>query len=204
MFSVGVWLSWGGISLKHMAAGEGALSWLIKMPADPCSHHLKGIQAITHVFTRECQSPWMLAGLDICTADIVSLLSLAKSALPRWLSSKESACQCRTCRFYPWVRKIPSRRKWQPTPLFLPGKSHGQRSLVGYSPWGRREVDTPEWLSTHIYTIRTTLSSSGSKKAWSQLLITVRMSPFFLLLCIKAWGYHILPASTLPWPLHTI
>ena len=39
--------------------------------------------------------------------------------------------------FYPWVWKIPWRRKWQPTPVFLPGKSYGQRSLVGYSPWGR-------------------------------------------------------------------
>ena len=38
--------------------------------------------------------------------------------------------------FDPWVRKIPWRRKWQPTPLFLPGEFHGQRSLVGYSPWG--------------------------------------------------------------------
>jgi len=41
-----------------------------------------------------------------------------------------------------WDRKIPWRRKWQPTPVFLPGKSHGQRSLVGYSPWGRKESDT--------------------------------------------------------------
>ena len=40
----------------------------------------------------------------------------------------------------PWVRKIPWRRKWQPTPVILPGKSHGQRSLVGYNPWGRRRV----------------------------------------------------------------
>ena len=47
------------------------------------------------------------------------------------------------------VEKIPSRRKWQPTPVFLPGKSHGQRSLVGYSPWGHRESDTPEQLSIH-------------------------------------------------------
>ena len=39
-------------------------------------------------------------------------------------------------RFDPWVRKTPWRKKWQPTPVFLPGKSHGQRSLVGYSPWG--------------------------------------------------------------------
>ena len=38
------------------------------------------------------------------------------------------------------------RRKWQPTPVFLPGESHGQRSLVGYSPWGRKESDTTEWL----------------------------------------------------------
>ena len=42
--------------------------------------------------------------------------------------------------FDPWVRKIPWRRKWQPTPVFLPGKSHGQRSLGGYSPWGWQRV----------------------------------------------------------------
>ena len=42
------------------------------------------------------------------------------------------------CRFGPWVQKIPWRRKWQPTPIFLPGKFHGRRSLEGYSPWGRR------------------------------------------------------------------
>ena len=52
---------------------------------------------------------------------------------PRWLSGKESACQCRRCKFNPWVRKIPWRRKGQSTPLFLPEKSHGQRSLAGYS-----------------------------------------------------------------------
>ena len=42
------------------------------------------------------------------------------------------------------VLKIPWRSKWQPTPVLLPGKSHGQRSLVGYSPWGRKESDTTE------------------------------------------------------------
>ena len=42
--------------------------------------------------------------------------------------------------FHPWVRKIPWRRKWQPTPVLLPGKSHGQRSLVGYSPRGHKRV----------------------------------------------------------------
>ena len=43
--------------------------------------------------------------------------------------------------FDSWVGKIPWRRAWQPTPVFLPGESHGQRSLVGYSLWGRKELD---------------------------------------------------------------
>ena len=74
--------------------------------------------------------------------------------LPRWLSGKESACQCRRHKrhgFDPWVRKIPWSRKWQPTPVFLPGKVHGPRSLVGYSSWDCREVDTTEPLSTCVY-----------------------------------------------------
>ena len=67
-------------------------------------------------------------------------LHLAQSmGLPRWLSGKESACQCRTLRKHNldlWKhRKIPWRRKWQPILVVLPGESHGQRSLVGYSPW---------------------------------------------------------------------
>ena len=46
--------------------------------------------------------------------------------------------------FDPWVRKVPWRRAWQPTPVFLPGESHGERSLEGYSPWGRKELDKTE------------------------------------------------------------
>ena len=63
--------------------------------------------------------------------------------LPRWLSDIESACQCRRCKrheFDPWVRQIPWRRKWQLVPVFLPRKSHGQRSLAGYSPWDCKRV----------------------------------------------------------------
>ena len=59
--------------------------------------------------------------------------------LPWWLSSKESPCQWRRCGFNTWVEKIHQRKKWQPTtPIFLPGKSHGQKSLAGHSPWGCR------------------------------------------------------------------
>ena len=60
--------------------------------------------------------------------------------LPWWLSGKESACQSRRCRFGPWISKIPCWRKWQPSPVSLPGKSYGQRSLVGYSPQGCKRV----------------------------------------------------------------
>ena len=62
--------------------------------------------------------------------------------LPRWLSGKESTCQCRRHRFNFRVGKIPWKRKWQPTAVFLLGKSHGQRGLAGYNPWGHKELDT--------------------------------------------------------------
>ena len=52
--------------------------------------------------------------------------------------------------FDPWVRKIPWRREWQPTPVFLPGEFHGQRSLVGYSPWDWKESDTTEQLTLRV------------------------------------------------------
>ena len=68
--------------------------------------------------------------------------------LPRWLSGKESACQCRRCGFGAWLGKIPWRRKWQPIPVLLPGKSHGQRNLACYSPWGHKESETTECLIT--------------------------------------------------------
>ena len=64
---------------------------------------------------------------------------------------KEHACQSRSRKrgeFDPWVRKIPWRRAWQLTPVFLPGESHGQRSLAGCSPRGHRESDRTVWVST--------------------------------------------------------
>ena len=58
--------------------------------------------------------------------------------------SKDSACSAGDLRFDPWVRKIPWRRKWQPTPVSLPGKSHGQRGLVGGGLWGCKWSGTTE------------------------------------------------------------
>ena len=62
----------------------------------------------------------------------------------RWCSGKEFACWCRRHKrlgFDPWVGKIPWSRKWQPTPLFSPGKFQGQKNLASYSPWGCKESD---------------------------------------------------------------
>ena len=70
----------------------------------------------------------------------------------RWHYGKESACQykrSKKLRFNPGVGKMPCRGKWQPTPVFLPGKSHGERSLAGYSPWGCKESDTTS-MHTHV------------------------------------------------------
>ena len=86
---------------------------------------------------------------------------------PGCASDKEPPCQCRRhkrCRFDSWVRKIPWSGKWQPTPVFLPGKSHGQRSLVGYSPWSSKETQlkqlsmlSKDLMSSVLWTLKASL-----------------------------------------------
>ena len=63
------------------------------------------------------------------------------------MEGRRLCLQCRRPGFNPWVRKIPWRRAWPPTPVFLPGRSYGQRSLAGYSPRSHKESDTTERLS---------------------------------------------------------
>ena len=86
----------------------------------------------------------------------------------------QSAVQetCRRLEFNPWVGKIPWKKKWQPTPVTLPGKSHGQRSLAGYSPWACKESDTTEhatprtirgWIFSPDVTIRKSCAFSESE-----------------------------------------
>ena len=68
---------------------------------------------------------------------------------PGGSDGKESPCNAGDLGSIPGLERFPWRREWLPTPVFLPGESHEQRSLVGYSPWGRREWDTIERLSKH-------------------------------------------------------
>ena len=72
--------------------------------------------------------------------------------LPKWPSGTEPFCQGWRLGFGPWIRKIPWRRAWQPTPVVLPGESLGPRSLAGYSPWGRNSrTQLSDWARTHTY-----------------------------------------------------
>ena len=92
-----------------------------------------------------------------------------KIFLSRCCSGKESICQCKTHGFHPWVGKIPWRRKWQPTPVFLLRESHGQRSLVTYSPWGRKELGMTERVThTHKQKPGEKLSSELRFHSWKQ------------------------------------
>ena len=70
------------------------------------------------------------------------------TSFPRGLDGKEAACNAAHPGSSPWLRKIPWRRAWLSSPVFLPGESHGQRSQVGYSQWGCTESDTTNTHTT--------------------------------------------------------
>ena len=89
---------------------------------------------------------------------------LGHLGLPRWLSGKETASQCRRLRFDPWVGKIPWKRKWQPSAVFLPGKSHGQRSLARVQSMGSQSGMT-EQQNSNSRACRPSWSPTGSRAA---------------------------------------
>ena len=86
--------------------------------------------------------------------------------------SNDSESTCNSGNTGDRVRKIPWKRGWLPTPVFLPGESHEQKSLVGYSQWGHKELDMTEWLSTHLSLsiqreVRFLFSFFKSKPLWA-------------------------------------
>ena len=90
------------------------------------------------------------------------------------------------CGFSPWVRKILWRREWQPAPVFLPGKFHGQRSLVGYSSWGCWESDMTE--HTLILSMEKPSQKSSAETRWPQV-DEQGGSPGHLVRCLKHCGF---------------
>ena len=110
--------------------------------------------------------------------------------LPRGLKGKEFTCQCRRCRrhgFNPWIRKIPWRRKWQPTPVLLPGKFHGQKSLVGYKSMGLQRVRDD--LAHKYLTTKILQKYLGVMKLFYNLLVVVitltHIKKYFILLHVN-------------------
>ena len=129
------------------------------------------------------------------------------------LSGKESAYQHRRRRKTLWVGMIPWRRKWQPTPVFFPEKSHGQRSLVGYSPWGHNESEMI--VTKHIHQRRqwhpTPVLLPGKSHGWRSLVgcspwgrwgsdMTERLHFHFSLSCIREENGNPLQYSCLENP----
>ena len=87
--------------------------------------------------------------------------------IPWWLRWWRICLQFRRLRLNPWIRKIPWRREWQPTPVFLPGEFHGQRSLVGYNPWDRKELDMTEQLTHATRRLCDLTENPDSQHDWS-------------------------------------
>ena len=120
--------------------------------------------------------------------------------LPQWLSSKDSACQCRRCGFDPWVRKIPWRRAWQPTPVFLPGKCKWAEVPGGLQSMGlqraRHDLATKHAVSYNPSTYGSynwklvafdCLHSSSSHLPYFSPLVTTNLISFsmsFLVVCL--------------------
>ena len=99
----------------------------------------------------------------------------------------------------PWVRKIPWRRKWLPTPVFLPRKSRGQRSLAGYSPWGHKEWDMTERLtlslSQHTFSnwINRIFSQLVEQGIYHYSFYSLNSKMSYLFLCLLYLKYHNKP-----------
>ena len=97
-----------------------------------------------------------LLRLGLCPLSLM-LSNLSEVVCPSHSTfSFPGGCQCRRCKFDLLVGKTPCSRKWQPTPVFLPERCHGQWNLVGYSPWGHRESDmtsshAPCFLNLHSF-----------------------------------------------------
>ena len=102
--------------------------------------------------------------------------------LPWWLRGWRICLRCKRAGFDPWAGKIPWRRKWQPTPAFVPGESHGQRSLAGYGPWGLKESNT-------------CISLLCSRQLYLDVNRRLRLTMYKTELLILPDPYHLKPIS---------
>ena len=137
---------------KGMAIHSSILAWKIPWTEDP-----GGLQSIG---SQRVRNDWVTKTFTFHYSDgnVRFCPLLSHIGLPRCLSGKEFTYQRRRCGFNPWVRKIPWIRKWQSTPVFLPGETHGQRKLGGYSLWGCKKSDMT-WAHMHMCMLAKLLQS---------------------------------------------
>ena len=102
--------------------------------------------SLTWIFKDSCTPLLLIFKMDLFTRSPLAIY-IWSMGFPGGTSGKEPTCQClrhKRLEFNPWIGKISWRRAWQPTLVFLPGESHGQKSLEAYSPWGHTELDITE------------------------------------------------------------
>ena len=122
--------------------------------------------------------------------------------LPGGSDGKESACSAGDPGLWPGLGTPPWRWKWQPTPVFLPGEFHGQRSLAGYSPWGCKDLDTTEWLTLNFHELKGACIFSDYSFVW----VYAQNSDCWIiwqLLFLVFWGTSILFSIVAAPNLHT-
>ena len=151
----------------------------VRPPGENTAQLVSGCREVVGVYHGKA----VACGALFCGVDpwhMWGVLADKRQGLPTCLSGKEPAFQCRRHRrhgFNPWVGKIPWRRAWQPTPVFFPGGSHGQRSLVGCSPWGCTELDRTGRLSTHSHRQASEPGSALAGQVSGQPLPASHLSP---------------------------
>ena len=110
--------------------------------------------------------------------------------MAQWVKNLPAMQETQETQVWSRVRKIPWRRKWQPTPVFLPGESHGQRSLAGYSPWGHKELDMTEWISTYTNKLQKERGWERKTIGKKRELGWVRTRKIWGFICSWGWAHR--------------
>ena len=154
-------LGWEDALEKEMVTHSSILAWIIPWTEEPGRIQSMGSQEIG----QDWATSFHFTSLHFISLHFTSLhfiweylVVTGASPVTRMLKNLP---QCRRPGFDPQVKKIPWRREWLLTRVFLPGEFHGQRNLVGYSPWGCKELDTIEWL-TLLQWVNTESGSTNS------------------------------------------
>ena len=129
-----------------------------------------------------------------CPWNCRMLTTFGWEGLPWWPGWQRVCLQCGRPGFDPWVWKIPRRREWLPTPVFLPGKLHGQRNLSGYRSWGHKESSTTEWLTLFFQPSEPSWGTMGLPFSWPLGIVSsIALIHNHIICIIHMWNllYHV-------------